>query len=85
MFISMSDAKEAERIAKAERIAAARYLRVDESKVTSPKDMMLRHRVGAAAAEQSATFDAMLGDMGVNRLFNDGALSFSRGRNVRGT
>jgi hypothetical protein len=78
MIISMSEAKEAERVAKAQRIAADRLLRVDESKVTSPKDMMLVHRVRAAAAEQSATFDAMLGDMDVNRLFNDGALYFER-------
>jgi hypothetical protein len=45
-------------------IAAGPYLHVDESKVTSPKDI--------------ATFDAMLGDLGVNRLFNDGAPYFPR-------
>ena len=78
MFISMSEVREAERITKAERIAAGRYLRVDESKITSPKDMMLLHRVRAAAAEGSATFDVMLGDRDVNRLFNDGALYFER-------
>ncbi len=39
---------------------------------------MLLHRVKAAAAEQSATFDAMLSDLDVNRLFNDGALYFER-------
>ena len=76
MFISMPEVREAERMAKAQRIAAGRWLRVDESKVTSPKDMMLLHRVRAAAAEQSATFDAMLSDLDVNRLFNDGALYF---------
>jgi hypothetical protein len=51
MNVSMSEVKEAERIAKAQRIAAARYLLVDETKVFSPKDMMLLHRVRAAAAE----------------------------------
>jgi hypothetical protein len=40
MIISMSEAKEAERIAKAQRIAAGRWLQVDESKITSPKDMI---------------------------------------------
>jgi hypothetical protein len=40
--------------------------------------MMLLHRVRAAASEQSATFDSMLGEMDVNRLFNDGALYFER-------
>jgi hypothetical protein len=40
MFIAMPDVKEAERLSKAQRIAAGRCLRVDETKVTSPKDMM---------------------------------------------
>ncbi|MES2291790.1 MAG: hypothetical protein V4527_00645 [Pseudomonadota bacterium] len=76
----MSEVKEAERIAKAQRIAAGRWLRVDESKASAPKDIMLLHRVRGAAAEGSATFDAMLQDLDVNRLFRDGALSFnSRG------
>jgi hypothetical protein len=78
MNVSMSEVKEAERVAKAERIAAGRHLRVDESKVTSPKDMMLLHRVRAAAAEGSGVFDQMLGDRDVNQLFNDGALYFER-------
>ena len=76
MNASMVEVKEAERIAKAERIAAGRWLCVDESKVTSPKDTMLLHRVRAAAADGSGVFDQMLGDRDVNRLFNDGALYF---------
>lgn len=79
MIISMSEAKEAERAAKAQRIAAARWLVVDETRVTSPKDIMLLHRVRAAAAERSEAFDEMLQDRDVNRLFNDGALNFERG------
>jgi hypothetical protein len=78
MFISIAEVREAERLSKIQRIQAGRWLRVDENKITSPKDMMLLHRVRAAAAEQSATFDAMLSDMDVNRLFNDGALHFER-------
>jgi hypothetical protein len=80
MFISMSDVKEAERIAKAQRIAAAKWLQVDESKVTSPKDMMFLHRVraAAAAAGSSNAFESLLRDRDVNRLFNDGALYFER-------
>lgn len=78
MFISMPDVKEAERLSKVQRIQAGRWLHVDECKVTSPKDMMLLHRVRAAAEEQSATFDAMLSDPDVNRLFNDGAWFFER-------
>jgi len=77
-FFSLPDAREAERLAKAQRIAAGRWLRVDETKITSPKDTMLLHRVRAAAAERSDEFDAMLRDRDVNRLFNDGALYFER-------
>ena len=77
-MISMSEVKEAERIAKVQRIAAGRWLRVDESKATSPKDTMLLHRVRAAAAEGSGVFDEMLRDLDVNRLFNGGALYFDR-------
>lgn len=76
MIISMTEAIEAERAAKAERIANGRFLQVDESKITSPKDMMLLHRVRAAAADRSAAFDEMLRDRDVNRLFNDRALYF---------
>jgi hypothetical protein len=77
-FVSIPDAREAERAAKAQRIAAGRWLRVDETKVTSPKDVMLLHRVRAAAAEGSEAFDTMLRDRDVNRLFNGGALWFER-------
>ncbi len=77
-MISMSEARDAERSSKAQRIAAGRYLRVDETKVTSPRDMMLLHRVRAAAAEQSGAFDEMLRDMDVGRLSNDGAIYIGR-------
>ena len=74
----MPEVREAERLSKAQRIAAGRWLRVDESKVTSPKDIMLLHRVRAAAADSSGAFDEMLRDRDVNRLFNEGALYFER-------
>jgi hypothetical protein len=77
-LISMAEVKEAEKLAKAQRISAGRWLRVDESKATSPKDTMLLHRVRVAAAEGSGVFDEMLKDRDVNRLFNDGALYFER-------
>ncbi len=48
-MIMLTEAREAERISKAQRIAAGSCLRVDETKVTSPRDMMLLHRVRAAA------------------------------------
>ncbi len=78
IFISMLDVKEAERQSRVQRIQAGRWLRVDESKISAPKDIMLLHRVRAAVAEQSAAFDSMLSDMDVNRLFNDGAIYFER-------
>jgi hypothetical protein len=52
-FLSLPNAREASRNAKAQRLAAGRWLRVDESKITAPKDMMLLHRVRAAAADRS--------------------------------
>jgi hypothetical protein len=51
---------------------------VDESKITSSKDMMLLHPMRAAAAEGSGAFDEILRDRDVNRLFMDGALYFER-------
>ena len=78
MFISLPEVREAERLSKVQRLAAGRWLRVDETKVASPKDMMLLHRVRAAAAEHSVAFDEMLQDRDVNRLFNDCALYFER-------
>jgi hypothetical protein len=37
-FISKPEVKEAERLSKAQRVQAGRWLRVDESKITSPKE-----------------------------------------------
>lgn len=68
----MSDVKEAERQAKLQRLGFVHLLRVDETNVTSPKDLMQLHRVRIAAAERSEAFDAMLHDLDVNRLLNDG-------------
>ena len=78
MLISMAEAKEAERVAKAERIAAGRWLRVDEGKASSPRDTMLLHRVRAVAAERTEAFDVMIRDMDFNRLFNEGAIYIER-------
>lgn len=70
-FISMSEVKDAERIAKAQRMAAGKWLQVDETKITSPKDMMLLHRVRAAVVEGSATFGKRLREPDINRMFNE--------------
>ena len=76
-MFSMKDALEAEREAKQQRLNAARWLRVDESKIASASDLMLLHRVKAAAAERAEVFNKLLQDRDVNCLFNAGALSFS--------
>jgi hypothetical protein len=78
MIISMTEVIEAAKVAKARRIATSRWLRVDETKGTSPKDVMLLHRVREAIGDGSGAFDEMLRDRDVNRPFNDGALYFER-------
>ena len=40
---------------------------------------MYLHRVRAAVAERSDAFDAMLREMDVDRLFNEGAIYIERG------
>ncbi|MBN9546951.1 MAG: hypothetical protein J0I19_15900 [Alphaproteobacteria bacterium] len=77
--ISYKDALECERLSKAQRLSNAHYLRFDETKAGSARDVMLLHRVRAAAAEKSDAFDRMLGEPEVNRLFNDGAIYIERG------
>jgi hypothetical protein len=52
-MFSYKDAAEAEREAKRQRMAAGRWLRVAETKITAPKDLMLLLRVRAAAADRS--------------------------------
>jgi hypothetical protein len=77
-MVSMTEAAEASRECKRQRIAAGQLLKVEESKVSSASDQMVLRRVKAAAAERSDTFDALLCDYDVNRLFNMGALYFAR-------
>ena len=77
-MFSYKDAVEAEREAKQQRIAAGRWLRVDETKTLSPSDTMLVRRVVAAAADQSEIFAGLLRDYEVNKLFNAGVLYFER-------
>jgi hypothetical protein len=77
-YVSMPDVREAERLSKVQRLSIARYLKFDETKCATARDVMLLHRVRAATAERSDAFDVMLGDLEVNRLFNDGAISIER-------
>ena len=75
---SVVEVKEAERQSKLQRLGFAHLIRVDETKVTSPKDLMLLHRVRAVAAGRGEEFDVMLGDLDFNRLFNAGAIYIER-------
>ncbi len=77
-FISMSDVREAEQLSRRQRINNARLLRFDETKCATARDVMLLHRVRAAAVDRSDAFDTMLGEPDVNRLFNDGAISVQK-------
>ena len=76
---SVREVQEAERQSKLQRLGFAHMVRVDETKATTPKDVMYLHRVRAAAAERSDAFDAMLRDHDFNRLFNEGAIYIERG------
>ena len=77
-FHSVVEVKEAEPQSKLQQLCFAHMIRVDETKVTSPKDLMLLHRVRAVVAERSEAFYVMLRDMDFNRLFNDGAIYIER-------
>lgn len=77
-FHSIPEVQEAERLSKRQRISNARFLKFDETKCATARDVMLLHRVRAAAAEQADVFDVMISDPDVNRLFNDGAISINR-------
>ena len=75
---SVVEVKEAERLSKLQRLGFARYIGIDETKATSPKDQMYLLRVRAAAAERSDAFDVMVHERDFNRLFNDGAIYIER-------
>jgi hypothetical protein len=75
---SVVEVKEAERQSKLQRLGFAHMVRIDETKATSPKDIMYLHRVRAAAAERSEAFDVMIQDRDFNRLFNEGTIYIER-------
>lgn len=77
-FYSIKDIAEAEHLSRVQRQHNARFLRFDETKCATARDVMLLHRVRAAATERSDIFDKMLSDREVNQLFNDGAIYIER-------
>ena len=76
-MLSMQEAREAEREAKNQRLNAARWLQIDESKAPSASEITTLRRIKAAAEERSDAFDRMLHDRDANRLFNLGAWYFA--------
>jgi len=77
-YYSIKDIAEAERLCKVQRLNNAKFLRFDETKCASARDVMLLHRYRAAAADRSDAFDKMVSDPDVNRLFCDGAIYVAR-------
>jgi hypothetical protein len=77
-FISMAGSRDAEHEARKQRMGLAHLLRIDETKASNSADIMILRRVKAAAADKSDTYDSLLSERDVNRLFNTGAIYFQR-------
>lgn len=73
-----SDARQAERIAKEQRMSFAALLRVDLDKAGSPAAVGLCSKVAETAESDPLKWDAMLGDAKVAILFARGALYFGK-------
>lgn len=78
MFISAIEAREAEHEARKQRLGFAHLLRSDEAKAPTSADIMRMRRIMAAAQERNVTYDQMLSEYGMQRLFDCGALYFAR-------
>jgi hypothetical protein len=78
MILSAADVRAAEQESRRQRIALAHLLRGDETKCTSARDQMAVRRIIAAASERSVTYDTLLSEHGTQRLFDCGALWFTR-------
>ena len=78
MFISATEAREAEQEARKQRLGFAHLLRADESKAPTSADVMRMRRIMAAAAERSISFDEMLSEPTTQKLFSCGSLYFIR-------
>jgi hypothetical protein len=78
MFISSTEARQAEADARKQRLGFAHLLTVDYMKVTSPGATMHVRRLMRAAADKSADYDELLREQETQRLFNVGVLYFAR-------
>jgi hypothetical protein len=78
MFISATEAREAEQESRKQRLSFAHLLRADESKAPTSADVMRMRRIMAAVGERSIAYDALLGEPTTQGLFDCGALYFAR-------
>jgi hypothetical protein len=78
VFISASEAKQAEQEARKHRLSFAHLLTVDYTKETSPGATMHVRRLMRAAADKSADYDELLREQETQRLFGEGVLYFVR-------
>ena len=77
-IFAAKDALECERLCKADRIAAAKYVRFDESKCHNSADIMTLRRIKATAEARNDAFDDWLRDPDGVRLWNAGAWYLER-------
>jgi hypothetical protein len=78
MMLSANEAHGAEAEARNQCMRLAQLLRSDESKAPTSADVMCIRRIMAAATKRSVTYDQMISEYGVQKLFDCGALYFSR-------
>jgi hypothetical protein len=77
MILSAADVREAEHESRRQRLSFAHLLRADESKAPTSADIMRIRRIIVAAQERSTTYDMLLSEIGIQKLFDCGALSFA--------
>jgi hypothetical protein len=82
MFISSTEARSAESEARNQRLGFAHLLRADENKAPTSAGIMRIRRIMAAAQDRSVTYDQMLSEYGMQKLFECGALYFTRWGNT---
>jgi hypothetical protein len=78
MMIAASEAREAEKEARNQRLSLTYLLRADESKVTSPSTTVHVRRIMRAATDKSVVYDELLREQETQRLFSEGVLYFAR-------
>jgi len=76
-MISSSEARGAEAEARNQRLRLAHLLPSQEALAPTSADVMRMRRIMAAAMERSITYDQIISEYGVQKLFDCGALYFA--------